>query len=89
MLVPVQLTKELAIGHPNVITIYGKHRIDRGDTMEGLILMELADKTLLDYLKETNDNRLTEKNVLGLLLPICKGLQHLHSKGITHRDFKA
>jgi serine/threonine protein kinase len=31
---------------------------------------------------------MSEKQIISLLIPICKGLQHLHKKGIAHRDFK-
>lgn len=64
------------------------HRIQRAEYLEGYILMELGEKTLYNYLVETENKRLSERQVVDLLLPICRGLQHLHRKHVAHRDFK-
>lgn len=50
--------------------------------------MELADRTLFDLLVMTQDNPISEEKIVKLLIQVCKGIRHVHEKGITHRDIK-
>lgn len=72
----------------NIIRVYGVHRIERDGFLEGLILMELADRTLFDLLVASQNSPFTEDKIIQLLIPICKGLKHMHERGVTHRDIK-
>ncbi len=38
--------------------------------------------------KYCDDNRLTPRQRLELLVPVCQAIQHAHQKGIIHRDIK-
>src|SRR5688572_12474426 len=38
--------------------------------------------------KYCDDNQLTPRQRLELLLPVCQAIQHAHQKGIIHRDIK-
>ena len=68
--------------HPNIIKVYGWGR----DGNRGFIIMELVDGVLLrDLLHEGRLN--PKQNRLDMFLDIASALEHIHSKGIVHRDF--
>jgi serine/threonine protein kinase len=50
--------------------------------------MELADRTLFDLLVSSQNSPLIEDRIIKLLIPVCRGLKHMHEKGVTHRDIK-
>ena len=55
---------------------------------EVYILSELCSGgTLLDLIEKYN-SKLSEAQITHICIDICKGLQHMHSKGIAHRDIK-
>lgn len=56
-----------------------------------LILCELCDEgTLLDILQKKLDSGkpLLEKEIIQIMIQICKGIKHIHKNKITHRDIK-
>ncbi len=38
--------------------------------------------------KYCDDNRLTPRQRLALMIPVCQAVQHAHQKGVVHRDLK-
>ncbi|KAG0276218.1 hypothetical protein BGZ96_003407, partial [Linnemannia gamsii] len=52
------------------------------------MVFELMDGNLYQLIKDRNGIRLDEKTVRSLVFQILRGLQHMHSKGIMHRDMK-
>ena len=69
--------------HPNIAKV-----LDAGTTQSGrpYFVMELVAGTpITDYCDE---KRLGPKERLELFIPVCRGIQHAHQKGIIHRDIK-
>jgi serine/threonine protein kinase len=71
-----------ALSHPNIVTIY-----DHGQTGGFYyLLMEFVDGVNLRQLLQTK--RLTPKEALSIVPPVCEALQCAHDHGIVHRDIK-
>lgn len=69
--------------HPNIAKV-----LDAGKTDSGrpYFVMELVrGQPITTYCDE---RRLTTRQRLELMLPICNAIQHAHQKGIIHRDIK-
>jgi WD40 repeat protein/serine/threonine protein kinase len=69
--------------HPHIAKVF-----DAGATASGrpYFVMELVQgKPITDYCDE---QRLTPKERLELMIPVCQAIQHAHQKGIIHRDIK-
>ncbi|HEV2971353.1 MAG TPA: serine/threonine-protein kinase [Pirellulales bacterium] len=62
--------------------------LDAGTTESGLpyFVMELVHGVPIT--KYCDDNHLTPRERLELLVPVCQAIQHAHQKGIIHRDIK-
>lgn len=71
------------MNHPNIAKI-----LDAGETEEGnpYFVMELVSGVQLN--KYCDENRLTIRERLELMIPVCSAVQHAHQKGIIHRDLK-
>jgi len=72
-----------AMDHPNIARIF-----DAGMTEHGrpYFAMELLRGTsITEYCDE---NRLTPRERVALMLPVCDAVHHAHMKGIIHRDLK-
>jgi len=69
--------------HPNIAKI-----LDAGSTADGVpyFVMELVNGTPLN--KYCDENRLSIRERLKLMIPVCRAVQHAHQKGIIHRDLK-
>jgi len=72
------------LNHPNIITIF-----DVGE-QEGFpyISMEYLEGGTLSDLLQT-EGHLSEEKIKEIIVPILKGLDYAHSKGIIHRDIKS
>ncbi len=69
--------------HPNIAKV-----LDAGTTDSGrpYFVMELVQgQPITEYCDE---HRLTPRQRLELLIPVCQAIQHAHQKGIIHRDIK-
>lgn len=72
----------LLFKHPNIIKVFAWGR----DGKKEFIVMELFEGVLLrDLLHEGSLN--PKQNRIDMLLQITSALDHIHSKGIVHRDF--
>lgn len=69
--------------HQNIARI-----LDAGTTETGLpfFVMEFVDGVQFDNYCDTN--RLSIRERLKLMIPVCRAVQHAHHKGIIHRDIK-
>lgn len=69
--------------HPNIARVFDAGATDTGrpyfvmELVRGLPITEYCDR-----------NRLTTRERLNLLIPICNAVHHAHQKGIIHRDLK-
>ena len=69
--------------HPNIVNIYDVAE-DRGLYY---IVMELVEGiTLKDYIQKKG--KLTPKEVIGITLQVCSGIDSAHANKIIHRDIK-
>ncbi len=69
--------------HPNIAKV-----LDAGATGTGrpFFVMELVQGVpITEY---CDQNHLTPRERLELLIPVCRAIQHAHQKGIIHRDIK-
>ena len=76
--------KALAImDHPNIARVF-----DAGATSRGFpyLVMELVEGgNIKAYCEE---NRLTPRKRIDLMIPVCLAIHHAHHKGVIHRDIK-
>ncbi len=82
-----ELLRSRDIRHPNLLGLFGSWR------RHGLLIlaMELADRTLMDRFSEARGQGLRGVPFAELrefLREAAKGLDHLHSIGVQHRDVK-
>jgi len=71
-----------ALSHPNIV---GVHDFGHADGFY-FLLMEFVDGVNLRQLLQTK--RLTPKEALSIVPPVCDALQCAHDHGIVHRDIK-
>jgi eukaryotic-like serine/threonine-protein kinase len=69
--------------HPNIAKV-----LDAGTTPAGrpYFVMELVRGVSIN--KYCEENRLSPRERIELMIPVCKAIQHAHQKGIIHRDIK-
>ena len=82
-----ELLKTKEVRHPNLLGLFGSWR--RDDLL--ILAMELADRTLMDRLKEALAQGLPgvpPAELLEYLREAAKGLDHLHTLDVHHRDVK-
>ncbi|MDA0282025.1 MAG: protein kinase [Planctomycetota bacterium] len=70
------------VNHPNIVTVHDFGRA--GDFY--FLLMEFVDGVNLR--QAMTAGRLTPKQALAIVPPICEALQFAHDRGIVHRDIK-
>jgi serine/threonine protein kinase/uncharacterized protein HemY len=69
--------------HPNIARF-----LDAGTTETGrpYFVMELVKG--VPIIQYADEHRLTPRQRLELIIPVCQAIQHAHQKGIIHRDLK-
>ena len=72
------------VHHPNVVTIHGAERI--GDRI-GLWMEFVKGRTLEQILEDRTT--LTEVEVVGIGIQVCRAVAAVHGAGLLHRDIKA
>ena len=74
----------------NIVKYYDSHaeRLENG-TYQVLVLMELCPNgSLLDYMNKHIKTKLTEPQILKIMLDICQGIYEMHKLKLVHRDIK-
>jgi serine/threonine protein kinase len=69
--------------HPNIAQVFDGGVTERGRPF--FVMEYIKGVPLTDYCDQA---RLSVRERLELFLPICRAVQHAHSKGIVHRDLK-
>lgn len=69
--------------HDNVVSLYD-FEIDRADGSQYMVFEFLSGGTLGDYVNKRG--KLPPDDLLRFARQLCRGLSHLHSRGIVHRD---
>lgn len=85
----VDVMKTLRYGR-NIVKYYDSHaeRLEDG-TYQVLVLMELCpNKSLLDYMNAKIKTKLTEEEILKIMLDISVGVYEMHKLKMIHRDIK-
>ena len=90
-----QLRKEVEVmktlrGAKSIVQYYDSHAERQNDgTYQVLLLMELCpNKSLLDYMNARLATKLTEGEILKILLDVSLGVYEMHRKNLIHRDIK-
>ncbi|KAK3829158.1 MAG: kinase-like domain-containing protein, partial [Benniella sp.] len=52
------------------------------------MVFELMEGNLYQLIKDQNGQKLEESRIRSMVFQVLRGLQHMHSKGIMHRDMK-
>jgi serine/threonine protein kinase len=69
--------------HDNIVSLYD-YDIDADGSVEYMVFEYLSGETLAEYLTKAGKRPLDE--VLRLGRQLCRGLAHLHKRGLIHRD---
>jgi eukaryotic-like serine/threonine-protein kinase len=78
--------------HPNIARVLDAGTLPDGEEAERkgagrpFFVMELVKGVPIT--RYCDDNQLTLRERLALLVPVCQAVQHAHSKGVIHRDLK-
>lgn len=90
-----QLRKEVEVmkilrGAKSIVQYYDSHAERQNDgTYQVLLLMELCpNKSLLDFMNARLATKLTESEILKILLDVSLGVYEMHRKNLIHRDIK-
>jgi serine/threonine protein kinase len=54
-----------------------------------LIVMEYVEGGSLDKYLQTHRRQVTEAQKIKMCLDVARGLEHIHAKGLVHRDIAA
>jgi hypothetical protein len=68
--------------HPGIVTLYEAGADDDG----AYLVSELVRGSTLDALLEAG--RLSDRDIVGLGIALCRALAHAHEQGVVHRDIK-
>ena len=79
-----QILRDLT--HPNIVQFLGM--VQDPSTNKPILLMELMDESLTDYLKNATEDVPYDMQ-LSILHDIAQAVAHLHKNGIIHRDLSS
>jgi serine/threonine protein kinase len=77
--------KAQKLAHPNICTVYD---FDHDHDVVFMTMEYLEGQTLDKIIETQQSDPLPQKNTLGIIESMSKGLTYAHSKGIVHSDFK-
>jgi serine/threonine protein kinase len=69
--------------HDNIVSLYD-YGTDTASSLQYIVFEYLSGGTLANFLRESGDQSLDDLLRLGRQL--CRGLSHLHGRGLIHRD---
>lgn len=69
--------------HPNIVSLYD-YEIDQDGAVQYIVFQYLSGGTLSEYLQKAG--QLSLDDLLRLGRQLCRGLSHLHARGVIHRD---
>jgi len=82
-----EVQAQQALKHPNIVRL-----LDVDDQPGYLVLFqELVDGTNLRHLieeRKSERRHVSPPEILDLMIPVAKGLEHAHAQGVLHRDLK-
>ena len=81
----VLLNYDFNFKHPNLVSIYFMSRPSKSTFR---IYMEYCDRTLKQEIKERNNHKLEDKEVIYVARQILQGTEYLYNNKIIHRDLK-
>ncbi len=70
------------LDHENIVTLYDIGLVEQHHYFS----MQLVPGKPLSQL--SRERRLNDKEIAQMMVPVCRALQHAHSRGILHRDIK-
>ncbi|MGI9237694.1 MAG: protein kinase domain-containing protein, partial [Woeseiaceae bacterium] len=74
-----------SLSHPNIVRVYDFHE----DSETRFLTMELLEGDVLRALiPRSQPARIAKDRAIRIILGMCRGLAHAHSKGFVHADFK-
>ena len=95
MVLATQPRKELIINeiliisesqHPNIVNYLASYLVRKRETELWVVMEYMEGGALTDII---DNMTLTERQIATICYETCKGLQHLHSRNIIHRDIKS
>jgi serine/threonine protein kinase/Tol biopolymer transport system component len=82
---PIVEARMLArVRHPNVVTVYGA---DEDDEQVGIWMEYIDGETLASFVQTRGT--MSDREVSGVGVDLCRALSALHAAGLLHRDLKA
>ncbi len=70
------------LNHPNIAKIVDLVKHNKVP----VIVMELCDGSLQDFLDQNKGKQILEKDIVYIFRQICGALEYIHEKGFVHRD---
>jgi serine/threonine protein kinase len=77
-----------AQSHANIIRYIAEAIVETHHSLQFSIVMECAEYDLTKMIKSEHNAFLSEAQIKGCLIQVCRAVRHLHSRGIVHCDLK-
>jgi serine/threonine protein kinase len=72
--------------HPGIASVYAAGTFDYGSGPQPWFAMEMIDG--LPLTAYAQEQQLTKRHKIDLLIQLCEAVQHAHQQGVIHRDLK-